>query len=60
MIEENTQHFQCIVLYYLKKGINVTETLKRICTVYEEGAMTDWTCQKWVAKFLGTIDILAK
>ena len=33
---------------------------KKICAVYGEGTMTDQTCQKWSAKFLGTIDILAK
>ena len=26
-----------------------------ICAVYGEGAVTDRTCQKWFAKFLGTI-----
>ena len=31
-----------------------------MCAVYGEGAVTDQTCQKWVAKSLGTIDILAK
>ena len=36
------------------------ETQNKICAVYGEGALTDWTCQKWFAKFLGTIDILAK
>ena len=24
---------------------------KKICAVYGEGAVTDWTCQKWFAKF---------
>ena len=33
---------------------------KEICVVYGEGAVTDQTCQKWFAQFLGTIDILAK
>ena len=46
------------MLYYFKKGKNTTETLKKFCTVYGEGAMTGQTCQKWFAKFLGTIDIL--
>ena len=23
----------------------------KICTGYEEGAVTDWTCQKWFVKF---------
>ena len=48
------------MLYYLKEGTNVTEMQKKICAVYGEGAVTDRTCQKWFAKFLGIIDILAK
>ena len=56
-MEENTQHFQHIMLYYFKKGKNATEMQKKICAVYGEGAVTD---QKQFAKFLGTIDILAQ
>ena len=59
-MEENMQYFQHIMLYYFKKGKNATEMQKRICAVCGEGAGTDWRCQKWFAKFLGTIDILAK
>ena len=59
-MEENTQHCWCLMLYYVKKGKNATETQKKICAVYGEGAVTDQTCQKWFVKFLGTIDILAK
>ena len=59
-MEENTQPFQHIMLYYFKKGKNATEAHKKICAVYGEGAETDWMCQKWFVKFLGTIDILAK
>ena len=33
---------------------------KIIRSVYGEGAVTDLMCQKWFAKFLGTIDIVAK
>ena len=33
---------------------------KKICAMYGEGAATDQKGQKWFAKFLGTIDILAK
>ena len=50
-MEENTQHFQHIMLYYLKKGKNATEMQKRICAVYGEGAVTDQTWQKWFVKF---------
>ena len=51
-MEENTQHFQHITLYYFKKGRNTTKTQKKKKRlVYREGAMTDRTCQKWFAKF---------
>ena len=60
-MEENTQYFQYIMLYYFKKSKSTTEThKKKICAVYREGAVTDQMCQKWFVKFLGTIDILAK
>ena len=50
-MEEKKQHFQHIILYYFKKGKNPTETnKKKICAVYGEGAVTDWTCQKWFEK----------
>ena len=38
------------MLYYLKKGKNATEMQKKICAVYGEGAVIDWTCQKWFTK----------
>ena len=50
-MEENTQHFWHIMLYYFKKGKNATEMQKKIRAVYGEGAVTDWMCQKWFAKF---------
>ena len=41
-MEENMQHFCCIMLSYFKKGKNTTETKKKkICSVCGEGAMTD-------------------
>ena len=48
------------MFYFFKKGKNTTEMQKKIYAVYGGGAVTDWTCQKWFAKFLGTMDILAK
>ena len=59
-MEEDSQHFWCIMLYYFKEGKNTTEIQKEICAVYGEGAVTDQMCQKWLARFLGAIDILAK
>ena len=50
-MEEKKQHFWHSMHYYFKKGKNTTETQKKICAVYGEGAVTDWTCQKWFAKF---------
>ena len=32
----------------------------KFCAMYGEGSVTDQMFQKWFAKFLGTIDILAK
>ena len=45
------QHFQHVMLYYFKKGKNAAELQRTICAVYREGAVTDWLCQKWCAKF---------
>ena len=59
-MEDDTQHFQYIMLYYFKKGKDTTEMQKRICAVYGEGAVTDQRCQKWFVKCLGTIDIMGK
>ena len=33
---------------------------KMMCAMYVESAVTHQICQKWFAKFLGTIDSLAK
>ena len=41
------------MLYYFKKGKNTfeTHTQKKICALYGAGAMINWMCQKWLAKF---------
>ena len=52
---EDTQHFRSIMLYYFNKGKNTTEMQKKICAASGEGAVTDRTCEKWFAKFLGTV-----
>ena len=59
-MEEEMQHFWCILLYYFKKGKHTAEMQKKICAVCGEGAVTDRTCQKWLVEFLGPVDILAK
>ena len=40
-MEENTQLFQHIMLYYFKKGKSATEMQKKICAVYGDGAVTE-------------------
>ena len=49
--------FQHIMLYYFKKGKNTSEMKKKkkkkICEMYGEGAVTDYTCHKCFANFLG-------
>ena len=59
-MEENMQHFWCIMLCYFKKGKNRTKMHKKICAVYGESAVTGRMSQKWFAKFFGSVDILAK
>ena len=61
-MEEDTKHFQHIMLYYFNKGKNTTEMQKKKknCAVYGEGTTTNRTCQNWFAKFLAYIDISAK
>ena len=39
-MEEHTR-FWHVMLYYCKNGKNATETQKKICAVYGEGAVTD-------------------
>ena len=40
-MEANLQRFWHFMLYYFKKGKNTTETQKKICAAYGEGAVTD-------------------
>ena len=41
------------MLYYFKKGKNATATYTytKVCAVCREGAVIDWMCQKWFARF---------
>ena len=47
-----------IVLRNVKTQLKLRK--KKICALNGEGAVTDWMCQKWFVKFLGTVDVLAK
>ena len=59
-MEEDMQHdILCFIISRkVKTQLKRKKTLH--CAVYGEGAVTDQACQKWLAKFLGTMDILAK
>ena len=59
-MEDDMQHFCHIMLCYFKKGKNATGLQEKMCAMYGEGAVTDRMCQKWFAKFLGTIDIFGQ
>ena len=45
------------MFYHFKKGKKMEKKIYAVCG---EGAVTEWMCQKWFAKFLGTTDILAQ
>ena len=51
-MEEDTQYFQGIMLYYFEKGKSPTEMekKKKICAVYGEGAVTDRKMSKAVCR----------
>ena len=51
-MEANIQHIWHIMFYYFKKGKNTNETQKKICAVYEEGAVTDRTCKSGLRSFV--------
>ena len=50
-MEENMQHVWHILLYCFKKGKNSTKMQKKFCAVCREGAVIEWTFQKWSVKF---------
>ena len=50
-MEENIHHLWHVTLNYFKKGKDATEMQNKFFTVYGEGSVTDWMCQKCFAKF---------
>ena len=61
-MEENMQHFGALSFIISRQVKTQLRHSKRFVQGMEKvlGAVTDWMCQKWFAKFLGSIDILAK
>ena len=61
-MEENMQHFGALSFIISRQVKTQLRHSKRFVQGMEKvlGAVTDWMCQKWFAKFLGSIDILGK
>jgi len=49
-MEENKVHFRHLMLFFYRKGKNVTLAANKICTVYGEGAIAERTVRKWFAR----------
>ena len=58
-MEEDTQHFWCIMLSYFKKGKNATDAKKDFCNMEKVLWLTECVTSG-LQTFLVTIDILAK
>ena len=39
------------MLFFYRKGKNVTQAANKICAVYDEGTVAERTVQKWFARF---------
>jgi len=39
------------MLFFYRKGKNVTQAANKICAVYDEGAVAERTVRKWFARF---------
>ena len=50
-MEEKSNIFGILCFIISRKVKTQLKYKKKICSVYGEGAVTDWTCQKWFAKF---------
>ena len=60
MKENNANIFNVLCFINSRKVKTQLKHQKNLCAVHGKGAVTDSMCQKWFAKFLGTVDILAK
>ena len=50
-MEEKRNIFDILCFIISRKVKTQLKHKKKICAVYGEGAVTDWACQKWFAKF---------
>ena len=56
MEEKMHFHIFSILCFIISRKVK-TETQKKICAVYGEGAVTDGTCQKWCGSFVPEISL---
>ena len=47
-MEENKVH---LMLFFYRKGKNITQAANKICAVYGEDAVAERTVRKWFARF---------
>lgn len=45
------EQFQHLLLFKFSQGSKATKTVTEFCDVYEEGAITERTSQKWFSRF---------
>lgn len=50
-MEENRVHLRHIMLFYFRRGKSVTQTTRKICSVYGRDAVTKRTVREWFARF---------
>jgi len=53
-------HFRHLMLFFYRKGKNVTQAPNKICAVYDEGAVAERTVQKWFAAGLKLVISILK
>jgi len=49
-MEENKVHFRHLIFFY-RKGKNVTQAINKICAIYSEDVIAERTVRKWFARF---------
>lgn len=60
-MDENKEHFRHVMLFYFRKEKNASQTARKICSVYGEGAVAESTVRKWFVQFrCGNFDVTDK
>ena len=59
-MEEDKKYIFIVLCFIISRKVNTQSKCKKRFVQCGGGAVIDRACQKWFAKFLGTIDVLAK